>query len=143
MRNVSEFLVQLGPVKPEHPLPLRATYHDACHLCHAQQIRQPPRQLLEMIPGLELVPLSEAEICCGTAGSYNITQPEMSDRLGQRKARNIQETKAQAVFTGNIGCLLQIGKHLRQCARTCGWRIRSTPCGPAIADNCPRWGKRK
>ena len=114
VRDVSEFLVQLGPVKPEHPLPLRATYHDACHLCHAQQIRQPPRQLLEMIPGLELVPLSEAEICCGAAGSYNITQPEMSDRLGQRKARNIQETKAQAVFTGNIGCLLQIGKHLRQ-----------------------------
>src|SRR5258707_2211092 len=89
VRDISEFLVTLGPVKPEHPLPLKAVYHDACHLCHAQQIRKQPRQLLEMIPGLELLPLAETEICCGAAGSYNITQPEMAERLGQRKARNI------------------------------------------------------
>lgn len=114
VRDVSEFLMQLGPIKPEHPLPLKATYHDACHLCHAQQIRKPPRQLLEMIPGLELVPLNESEICCGAAGSYNLTQPEMAERLGQRKARNILDTGAQAVFTGNVGCLLQIARHLRQ-----------------------------
>jgi glycolate oxidase iron-sulfur subunit len=113
MRDVSEFLVELGPVKPEHPLPLRATYHDACHLCHAQQIRKPPRQLLEMIPGLEMIPLAESEICCGAAGSYNLTQPEMAERLGQRKIKNILDTGAQAVFTGNVGCLLQIGRHLR------------------------------
>jgi glycolate oxidase iron-sulfur subunit len=113
VRDVSEFLVQLGPVKPEHPLRLKATYHDACHLCHGQQIRRQPRQLLEMIPGLELVPLPETEICCGAAGSYNVTQPEMAERLGARKARNILDTQAQAVFTGNVGCLLQIARHLR------------------------------
>jgi glycolate oxidase iron-sulfur subunit len=113
VRDVSEFLADLGPVKPEHPLPIRATYHDACHLCHAQQIRKPPRQLLEMIPGLELVPLVESEICCGAAGSYNLTQPEMAERLGKRKAKNILATGAQAVFTGNVGCLLQITRHLR------------------------------
>ncbi len=85
--------MELGPVKPEHPLPMRAVYHDACHLCHAQQIRKQPRQLLEMIPGLELVPLPESEICCGAAGSYNLTQPEMAERLGERKARNILDSR--------------------------------------------------
>jgi glycolate oxidase iron-sulfur subunit len=113
VRDVSEFLVQLGPVKPEHPLPLRAVYHDACHLCHAQQIRKQPRQLLEMIPGLELVPVAEPEICCGAAGSYNLTQPDMAERLGRRKAKNILDANVQAVFSGNVGCLLQIGRHLR------------------------------
>lgn len=113
VKDVSEFLVELGPLQPQHPLRLRATYHDACHLCHAQQIRKPPRQLLELIPGLELVPLAESEICCGAAGSYNLTQPEMAERLGERKIRNILDTKAQAVFGGNVGCLLQIGRHLR------------------------------
>jgi glycolate oxidase iron-sulfur subunit len=113
VRDVSEFLVQLGPVKPTHPLPITATYHDACHLCHAQKIRQPPRQLLEMIPGLKLVPLPETELCCGAAGSYNLTQPDMAERLGQRKAKNIRDTGARAVFAGNVGCLLQIGRHLR------------------------------
>ena len=80
----------------------------------AQQVRKQPRQLLEMIPGLELVPLNETEICCGAAGSYNMTQPEMADRLGARKVQNILDTGARAVFTGNVGCLLQIGRHLRR-----------------------------
>jgi glycolate dehydrogenase iron-sulfur subunit len=114
VRDISEFLVELGPIKPEHPLKLRAVYHDACHLCHGQQIRKPPRQLLEMIPGLELLPLVESEICCGAAGSYNLTQPEMAERLGERKARNILATGADAVFTGNVGCILQIGRYLRK-----------------------------
>jgi glycolate oxidase iron-sulfur subunit len=114
VQDVSEFLAALGPVKPEHPLPIKAAYHDACHLCHAQQIRRQPRQLLEMIPGLQLVPLNESEICCGAAGSYNITQPEMAERLGERKAKNVLDTGARALFTGNVGCLLQIGKHLRR-----------------------------
>jgi glycolate oxidase iron-sulfur subunit len=114
VKDISEFLVALGPVRPEHSLRLRATYHDACHLCHGQQIRQPPRQLLGMIPGLELLPLAESEICCGAAGSYNLTQPEMAERLGQRKAQNLLATGAQAVFSGNVGCLLQIGRYLRQ-----------------------------
>ena len=67
-RDISEFLVELGPVKPTHAVKRKATYHDACHLCHGQQIRSQPRQLLAMIPGLELVPLPECEICCGAAG---------------------------------------------------------------------------
>jgi glycolate oxidase iron-sulfur subunit len=114
VRDVSEFLMALGPVRPTHPLPLRATYHDACHLGHAQQVTQQPRQLLGLIPGLELVPLAETEICCGAAGSYNLTQPEMAARLGRRKAGHVLETRAQAVFTGNVGCLLQIGRHVRR-----------------------------
>ena len=113
VRDVHEFLVELGPVKPAHALPLRATYHDACGLAHAQKIRQPPRQLLELIPGLELVPLAESEHCCGAAGSYNITQPEMAQQLGARKAGHILDTGAQAVFAGNVGCLLQIARHVR------------------------------
>ena len=115
VKDISEFLVELGPIKPEHPLKLRAVYHDACHLCHGQQIRKQPRQLLEMIPGLELLPLPETEICCGAAGSYNLTQPDMAERLGLRKVQNILDTGAQAVFTGNVGCILQIGRYLRQC----------------------------
>jgi glycolate oxidase iron-sulfur subunit len=114
VRDISEFLVELGPIPPTHPLPIRATYHDACGLSHAQKIRQPPRQLLGLIPGLELVLLAESEHCCGAAGSYNLTQPEMSARLGARKAENIVATGAQAVFTGNVGCLLQILRHLRE-----------------------------
>ncbi|HJZ59412.1 MAG TPA: heterodisulfide reductase-related iron-sulfur binding cluster [Gemmataceae bacterium] len=114
VRDVSEFLMALGPVKPTHPLPIRATYHDACHLRHAQQIARPPRALLEMIPGLELVPLAESELCCGAAGSYNLTQPEMAERLGERKAANIAATGAKALFTGNVGCLMQITRHLKK-----------------------------
>ena len=114
MRDISEFLVELGPIKPTHPLPIKATYHDACGLSHAQKIRQPPRQLLGLIPGLELVPLAESEHCCGAAGSYNLTQPEMADAARRRKAENILATGAQAVFTGNVGCLLQIARHLRE-----------------------------
>jgi glycolate oxidase iron-sulfur subunit len=113
VRDIHEFLMDLGPVKPEHPLRLRATYHDACGLGHAQKIRQQPRQLLGLIPGLELVPLPESEHCCGAAGSYNITQPEMAHQVGQRKAQNVLATGAQAVFTGNVGCLLQIARHVR------------------------------
>jgi glycolate dehydrogenase iron-sulfur subunit len=112
-KDISEFLMELGPIKPPHPLKLKATYHDACHLCHGQQIRKQPRQLLEMIPGLELVPLNESEICCGAAGSYNITQPEMAERLGIRKATNLLATGADAIFSGNVGCLIQIRRYLR------------------------------
>ncbi len=113
VRDISEFLMELGPIAPKHPLKVRATYHDACHLRHAQQIYQQPRQLLQMIPGLELVPLPESELCCGAAGSYNLTQPDMADRLGRRKTANIATTEARALFTGNVGCLMQITRHLK------------------------------
>jgi glycolate oxidase iron-sulfur subunit len=114
VRDVSEFLAELGPIPPKGELRLRATYHDACHLCHAQKVREQPRELLSLIPGLELVPLAESEICCGAAGSYNLTEPEMSDRLAARKLANILATKPQAVITGNAGCSLQIQSALRR-----------------------------
>lgn len=114
VRDICEFLVDLGPIAPQHPLKIKATYHDACGLSHAQKIRRPPRQLLEMIPGLELITLAESEHCCGAAGSYNLTQPEMSEQLGRRKAGYILETGARAVFAGNVGCLLQIARYLRE-----------------------------
>ncbi len=113
VRDIHEFLIELGPLRPPHPLALKAAYHDACGLAHAQKIRQAPRQLLELIPGLELLPLPESELCCGAAGSYNLTQPGMSQRLGERKASHVLATGAQAVFTGNVGCLLQIDRYLR------------------------------
>lgn len=113
-RDISEFLMELGPIPPTRPIPLKATYHDACHLCHGQQIRKQPRQLLEMIPGLELVPLPESEICCGAAGSYNLTQPDMAERLGERKAAHLLSTGADAVFSSNVGCLIQIGRYMRE-----------------------------
>lgn len=114
VRDIHEFLMELGPVKPEHPLALRATYHDACHLCHAQKIRQAPRDLLAMIPGLKLQPLAESEICCGAAGSYNMTQPVIAERLGKRKAGHVLDVNPQVVFTANAGCILQIARYLSQ-----------------------------
>jgi glycolate oxidase iron-sulfur subunit len=114
VKDISEFLCALGPIKPTHPLPITAVYHDACHLCHAQQIRKQPRQLLEMIPNLKLLPLNESELCCGAAGSYNLTQPDMAERLGMRKADNLLATGAEAIFAANAGCLLQIGRYLRR-----------------------------
>jgi glycolate oxidase iron-sulfur subunit len=114
VRDISEFLVQLGPIPPAHPLRMQVTYHDACHLCHGQQIRTQPRQLLGMIPGLELVPLEDSELCCGAAGTYNLTQPEMSERLGRRKMDHIAATGADIVATGNIGCILQIARKIKE-----------------------------
>ena len=113
VKDISEFLIELGPIAPTHPLKMKAAYHDACHLCHGQQIRKQPRQLLEMIPELQLIPLNESEICCGAAGSYNLTQPEMAERLGERKAKNVLDTGADAVISGNVGCLIQLGRYLR------------------------------
>lgn len=116
VQDVHEFLAKLDFYRPGFGLPIRATYHDACHLCHAQQIRQQPRQLLQQVPELHLVPLCESEVCCGAAGSYNLTQPEMAARLGQRKVQHILQTGAQAVFTANTGCLLQIRRYLAKVA---------------------------
>ena len=114
VKDIHEFLDALGPIAPTHPIRLKATYHDACHLRHAQQIAKAPRNLLSLIPGLELVPLGESELCCGAAGSYNLTQPDMAERLGDRKIDRIRETGAKAVFMGNVGCLMQVAKHLKQ-----------------------------
>jgi glycolate oxidase iron-sulfur subunit len=114
MKDVSEFLGQLGIVPPTGEIRLRAVYQDACHLNHAQKIREQPRDLLAKIPGLEILSIAEADICCGAAGSYNLTEPEMSDRLASRKLVNILAAKPQAVITGNVGCSMQIQATLRQ-----------------------------
>ena len=114
VRDVSEFLDQLGLIAPEGPMPLVATYHDACHLGHAQRVREAPRRLLAKVPELTLVDLPETEICCGAAGTYNLTEPEMAGRLSRRKLDNILRTGARAVLTGNAGCLLQIAREARQ-----------------------------
>lgn len=113
VQDVHEFLDRLGLVPPRGLLPLKATYHDACHLGHAQQIREAPRRLLAQIPGLELRELSEAELCCGAAGTYNLTEPEMAQRLSRRKMANILRTGATTVVTANAGCLLQIAREAR------------------------------
>jgi glycolate oxidase iron-sulfur subunit len=117
VKDISEFLVTLGVVLPRAAVPLRVTYHDACHLCHGQQIRSQPRALLAMIPGIEVIPLEESEICCGAAGTYNLTQPEMSERLGRRKLEHIEATGAQMVVTGNVGCILQIARQIKERGR--------------------------
>ncbi len=90
----------------------RVAYHDACHLAHAQGVRAEPRRLLGRIPGLEIVELSDCDTCCGSAGTYNIEQPEIAKNLGKRKASSVIATAASAVVSGNIGCLVQIEKHL-------------------------------
>ncbi len=86
-------------------------YHDACHLAHAQGVRAQPRELLRGIPGVELVEPAEWEICCGSAGVYNLLQPEPAAELGERKARNLLDTGAQVVVAANPGCALQITTH--------------------------------
>ncbi len=113
VRDISEFLIELGLIPPEHPLPISVAYHDPCHLCHAQQVRAQPRQLLGAIPGLRLVPLAESEVCCGAAGTYNLAQPEMSARLAKRKLTHLDDTGAEVVATGNVGCILQIARTLK------------------------------
>ena len=114
VRDVHEFLDELGPVTPEGPIPAVATYHDACHLAHGQKVVQPPRKLLGLIPELQLRDLPESEICCGSAGTYNLNQPKMGNRLAERKVSNIDATQAQIVLAANSGCLLHIGRELRR-----------------------------
>lgn len=113
VRDVSEILADLGPPPAAlHPLPLRVAYHDACHLAHAQGIREQPRTALTAIPGLDLVPLAESDMCCGSAGIYNLVQPAAAAELGRRKAAHIREASPDALAAANPGCLLQIDAHL-------------------------------
>lgn len=117
VRDVSQFLAELGLIAPRGELKLRAVYQDACHLVHAQRVREQPRDLLAQIPGLELLSIAEPEICCGAAGSYNLTEPEMSDRLARRKLANLLAADPQVIVTGNVGCSMQIQSALRQARR--------------------------
>lgn len=108
VRDITELLDDLGPVAKRRAMRAKVAYHDACHLAHAQGIRRQPRNVLKSIPGIELVAINEGDICCGSAGIYNLVEPEPAAELGERKAKNIIATGAQLVASANPGCTLQI-----------------------------------
>ena len=108
VRDVTEFLAGIEINRDFGPVPVRATYQDPCHLGHAQRIRSAPRQLIAAIPGLEFVELKESEVCCGSAGIYNVVQNEMAERLLKAKMQRVDETGAELILTANPGCLLQL-----------------------------------
>ena len=112
--DVSVFLHRLGlrELPAGRRAALKIAYHDACHLAHAQGVRREPRDLLRSIPGVELCELADAHLCCGSAGTYNLDQPEIAASLGAKKARAVIATGADVVASGNIGCLTQLRVHL-------------------------------
>ncbi|MBI4592691.1 MAG: 4Fe-4S dicluster domain-containing protein [Candidatus Rokubacteria bacterium] len=113
VQDISEFLAGAPLRGPLQPVPMVVTYHDPCHVVHGQKIQREPRQLLAQIPGLTVVDLKESDWCCGSAGIYNLTQPEMAARLLERKVGHVLATGAEAVVTANPGCILQIQAGLR------------------------------
>lgn len=118
VKDVSEFLAGLGLVGELGAIEARVVYQDACHLAHAQRITKQPRDLLRAIPGLELVEMPEATLCCGSAGVYNITNPAMSTRLMDRKTRNVTAAEPALVVSGNPGCMIQLQRGLERAGRT-------------------------
>ena len=116
-KDVSEVMAELKPRAPRHPMALKVAFHDPCHLQHAQGLREQPRAMLRTIPGLELLEISEAALCCGSAGLYGLVQSETAHQLGLRKVEKIVATSADAVATGNPGCQLQIGAMLNEAGR--------------------------
>ena len=138
VRDLSEFLAELGPAAPRHPLPVTAAYHDACHLGHAQRITRQPRELLRAIPDLTLVELPDAGTCCGSAGVYNLLQPEAASELGARRAQAVLDAHAPLLISANPGCSLQIaaalsdrGEHVTLAHIAESWTPR---CAAAPAD---------
>jgi glycolate oxidase iron-sulfur subunit len=117
VQDATELLAQQRTRAERRPLRMKVAYHDACHLAHAQGVRGEPRDLLREIPELELVEPAEWEICCGSAGVYNLLKPEPAAELGERKARNLLETGAEAVAAANPGCVLQIAAHSERLGR--------------------------
>ncbi len=115
LKDIHEWLAQIGLQHPTGAAPAeRVTYHESCHLCHGQKITQPPRELLRAIPGLDFVELPESNWCCGSAGIYNITQPEMAKKLLDRKLGHLAKTGAHVCASGNPGCSVQLEAGLRQ-----------------------------
>lgn len=108
MRDVTEFLAELGLTAPLRALPLRVTYQDSCHLAHGQKIREAPRKLIRAVPGIEFVEMPLADQCCGSAGVYNVTETKTSLELLALKMESIDTTKSQAIVTANPGCILQL-----------------------------------
>ncbi len=117
-KDVSEILAELEPRAPRNPLRLRVAFHDSCHLQHAQGVRSQPRALLSRIPGLELLEIPESSICCGSAGIYNLVQPDAANALGDRKAQLIAALQADVVVTGNPGCVMQLQSSLNRIGQT-------------------------
>jgi glycolate oxidase iron-sulfur subunit len=112
VKDISELCAELPPRAPRHPLAVRAAYHDACHLAHGQGIRREPRALLAQIPGLELLEIPEGEQCCGSAGVYNLLEPQSARQIGRRKADNIARLSPELLISANPGCTLQIQSQL-------------------------------
>ncbi|TNC29483.1 (Fe-S)-binding protein [Amycolatopsis alkalitolerans] len=112
VRDINELVADLPAQAERNPLALNVAYHDACHLANAQRIRSQPRELLRSIPGLSVSDIAEAELCCGSAGIYNLVQPAKAEELGRRKARNLADVEPDVVATANAGCLLQIRRFL-------------------------------
>jgi len=108
VRDLAEFLAEEPLRGPLGRVTKTVTYHDPCHIVHGQKISKPPRELLAQIPGVTVVPLAEADLCCGSAGTYNLTQPEMARQLQSRKVAHIRQSGAEAVVTSNPGCIIQI-----------------------------------
>ena len=117
-KDITEFLEELGPRAERKPLNMRVAYHDSCHLQHAQRVRTQPRSLLAAIPGVEMQRLPEGALCCGSAGIYNLVQPETADALADRKAQHITAAQPDVVATGNHGCMLQIAAALDRQGQT-------------------------
>ena len=117
VRDLSEWLVELGPVARRHPVPRTVAYHDACHLSHAQGIRDQPRRLLAQIPELSVREIADAEICCGSAGVYNLLQPGPARQLGDQKAAQVAATGAELLVSANPGCAMQIAAAARRAGR--------------------------
>ena len=113
VKDVSEFLAAIDLVPPTQPVPLRVTYQDACHLVHGQGIRQQPRKLLRQIPGLELVEMNFSDVCCGSAGIYNLTHPDVAAELQRQKVAAILDARPDLVVSANPGCILQVAAGLR------------------------------
>jgi len=113
-RDISEVLCEFESLAPRHPLKMRVAYHDACHLQHAQNVREQPRRLLAAIPGLEVAEIPEGSLCCGSAGVYNLLEPDTANALGDRKVDNLLLTGAEAVLSANPGCLMQLMSGLRR-----------------------------
>jgi len=117
VRDISVYLAELGErggLEPFMPTsrPIRVAYHDACHLAHAQGVRAEPRALIRSIPGVTLLEVPQGDLCCGSAGTYNLEQPDLAGQLGDMKAKNVIATGADYVVSGNVGCHTQLQSHL-------------------------------
>jgi glycolate oxidase iron-sulfur subunit len=143
VRDAGEFLTQLGLRPPPRTLTLRVTYQDACHLAHGQKITREPRQLLNAIPGIELVEMEESDWCCGSAGVYNLTHPEIAEQALKQKLQRIHATGAQVVVSCNPGCIMQLAMGLQRegmdvpvvhLMDLLGWAYGDSGAAPAIID---------